>query len=78
MIFANNDQVENRILHIFVEIFCQLFWKTITFADGNVQKMMTFTESSVLSKHLNIYDLILLYNSFMGCIESGVAFPFCK
>lgn len=40
--------------------------------------MMTFTEPSVLSKNLNIYDLILLYNKLMRYIESGVRFPFCK
>lgn len=40
--------------------------------------MMTFTEPSLLSKNLNIYDLILLYNNLLGFIESGVRFPFYK
>lgn len=41
-----------------------------TFANNN-PKMMTFTEPSVLSKNLNIYDLILLYDNLMRYIESG-------
>lgn len=40
--------------------------------------MITFTENSLFPKHLNIYDLTLLYNNFMGYIESGAMFPFCK
>lgn len=78
MVFANNDQVENRSLHIFVEIFCQLFWKTTTFADGNVQKWWLLQSPLYFLSTWIYMTSFYSINSLMGCIESGVAFPFCK